>query len=141
MKSDRDDGIELAPDDARFVERLAASYEPEPLTADERVAFTAALEARLEQRRRATRLLPALAGAMAVAVAAWLVVPRASDSPAPPGSVETLAAAPDFEAELGAGQWGLELLGSDTLLEDEEETAGDPLPEDYLAIASVFLDG
>ncbi len=152
MKSDRDDRVELAPGEAQFVEKLADAYAPEPLTAEERVAFTAALEARLERRRRTRRLVPALAGALAVAAVAWLAIPGPPAPTARPAAGPSLAAsAGDIEAGLEAAQWGLDLLGSDTLLEDGLlepgllepglDAAGDPLPDEYLAIASVFLDG
>ena len=161
MKSDRDDEIRLSPDDARFVEKLAETYAPERLTAEERIAFNAALEARLQERRRSARLVPALAGAVAAAAAAWLLLPGATPPPSEPRATAVVAGA-DASVPLEAGamaagateagaalelgafdavDWELELLDSDTLLDDDEGSAEDLLPDDYLAIASVFLDG
>ena len=156
MKSDRDDEIRLSPGDARFVEKLAEAYAPERLTAEERIAFNAALEARLQERRRSARLVPALAGAVAAAAVAWLLLPGATPPPSEPRASAVVAGA-DAPVPMQAGateagaalelgafdavDWELELLDSDTLLDDDGGAAEDLLPDDYLAIASVFLDG
>jgi hypothetical protein len=119
----------------RFVARVADAYRARPQSAQARVAFQARLDARIARRR--TRLtLRALAGAVAAAAAAWVVVAglgsgdrvaelrvaRAGD-PLPAGSSRTATAE---EAILS--------------LSAEDEGEEESLPDDYAAIADLFLD-
>lgn len=139
MKDHGERPRELDADDLRFTERLAEAYAPEPLTAEQRGSFARALEARLERRHRRARLLPALSGVAAAAAVAWLVLPR---QPAPEsGGQVARPEASQAALEAGPVDWEVELLFPDTGSGDEWETRNDPLPDEYLAIASAFLDG
>jgi hypothetical protein len=113
--------------DARLVERIARSYGPAPLDEAGRSRFDARLRERLEQRRRPA-LGPLVASLASVAVLALWAVARGPLAPGPaPVPVESAAAA--------AWEWEL-LLGGE--LESSEAIEAE-LPEDYAAIASVFL--
>jgi hypothetical protein len=117
---------QLNPQEERFVDGLAAHYAPPPMTSAQRARFDETLQARLERPHRRGFLVPALAGA-AVAALIWL-------SFSPGGQI-------DSATPVAASAWESELfLSSDlTPLDDREES--EALPDDYLAIASLFLDG
>jgi hypothetical protein len=108
------------------VDRLATQYTPPPLTPAERVRFDASLHTRLERHERFGLMRPLFA-ATAAAALAWVVfslLPSESEIP--------LTRHGDWESDL--------FLSSDiSPLEDREES--EALPDDYLAIASLFLDG
>ena len=107
-----------------FVERLARHYSPPESTPARRAAFDEALRQRLEVPRRGRGLVPAWVGvgaALLLAVGFW-----------------TLSEAP--RVELVDGAWEYELLLSSDVSPSEDSDEGDYLPDDYLAIASVFLD-
>jgi hypothetical protein len=132
MTDPRDEGAPLDGADGEFVERLASSYAPAPMTAARRAAFDDAIRARLERPRRGPMLVPAI-GVAAAAALAWVVFSH-STGPIPlSGEDEPRAAV--------ASSWEDELFLSSDLsaAEDSDESAA--LPDDYLAIASVFLDG
>jgi len=138
MTANRDERGPLSAEDEEFAERLAASFSPAPLSPAQRAAFDEALAARLE-RRRSRLLLPALAGAAgAVAAAlAWLVAPGAFDPAAsqPRGADDVVAEAS------AAARWELELLDLDSLTDPDAAAESEQLPDDYAAIAGIFLDG
>lgn len=136
MKREEDE-TRIDSGDARFAAKLGELYAPEPRTAEQRAAFARELEARLERRRSRAAWLPALAGLGAAAAMAWVVLWPASDpGPDVGGSlVDAAATRDDLE-------W--QLFYPDRLLEDRMETASERrdggLPDEYMAIASVFLD-
>jgi hypothetical protein len=132
--------VEIDADDQRFAKRLAEAYAPEPLTAQRRVSFTRALEARLEGHGRRPRLVPVLGGALLAAAVAWLVLPR-GPVPEPAGQAARVEASRGTGQGSGEASWELELLYPETQLGDEWQAHEDPLPAEYLAIASAFLDG
>jgi hypothetical protein len=139
MTANRDEGTPRRAEDEEFAERLAASFSPAPLSPARRAAFDAALAERLEQRRRSRLLLPALAAAAGAAVAAlaWLAAPGAFD----PAATER-GGADDVVAETSAAlRWELELLDLNALTEADDPDRAERLPDDYAAIAGLFLDG
>lgn len=117
----------LAPEDAEFVRRLAGAYAPRPATPQERVAFRASLDRRLERGGRG-HWIPVLGGLVAAGFALALVLGQTVSAPAPGGSFTDTT--PE-EALLA-----LATVNADTL---EEEGGDEDLPDDYQAIASLFL--
>jgi hypothetical protein len=115
-----------------FVDRLAAAYAPAPMTAGERAAFDASIRARLERPTRWPMLVPAL-GAAAAAALVWFVFSETSGQISPPVREESTA--------MVASSWEDELFLSNDLSASEDREASEALPDDYLAIASVFLGG
>jgi len=132
MNSPRDERSPLEGAEREFVDSLAADYAPPPMSAAERVAFDEAIRSRLERPRRRPVLIPAI-GAAAAAALIGLVL---SDSTGP----IRLAGEKDSGAVV-ASSWEDELFLSSELSASEDRDEGESLPEDYLAIASVFLDG
>ncbi len=109
-----------------FVDGLAAQYTPPPWTAAKRARFDEALRARIERPQRRVFTIPAL-GTVAVAALIWV-----SFSLRPAGNEPNPVATSVWESEL--------FLSSDVSpLDDRDGSEG--LPEDYMAIASLFLDG
>lgn len=127
--------------DRRFVERLAGHYRPEPFGAMQRARFDATLRERIESRRRMPRWLPALAGSAAALAIAWWSWPLAAPSPAPEGEVR-IGRAEIAPAEAGdaAEPTGWE---ADVMLVDADDTLAEEeyLPDEYLVIATAFIDG
>jgi len=125
MKQD-EERSQLNPKEKAFVAGLAAHYEPPPWNSAQRARFDEALQARFDRPRRPGFLVPALAGAAAAALI-WF-----SFSPGPEVDESRPVVASAWESEL--------FLSSDvSRLDDRDES--DALPDDYLAIASLFLDG
>ena len=109
-----------------FVDGLAAQYAPPPWTAAKRARFDEALRARIERPQRRGFWVPALA-TVAAAALVWIAF---GSGPAGDGSNPVVASA--WESEL--------FLSSDVSpLDDRDES--EELPDDYLVIASFFLDG
>ena len=117
---------QLNPQEKGFVDGLAAHYAPLPWTSAQRARFDEALQARFERPRGRGFLVPSLAGAAAAALI-WF-------SFSPGREVD------EFKPVV-ASAWENELfLSSDVSpLDDRDES--EALPDDYLAIASLFLDG
>jgi hypothetical protein len=131
----QDDERRLASDDDAFVRRVADAYTPPPRTAAQRVAFQAKLEERLQAEGRSRSWMWG-AAAVATAAAAFLLISGALDSqieePAPQG---TMAASEPLPT-------GHEQAQEEAILAiviDPDARSEDVLPEDYQAIASVFL--
>ncbi len=121
-----DDRVRIERDEAEFAKRLAAHYRPQPWTPAERAQFDAELRARIERPPRRGFPLPALA-ALAVALLAWIgfgLLPDRNGS------------SPDV-----ASVWESELFLSSDVSPLDDRDEGEGLPEDYLAIASLFMDG
>ena len=132
MTSPRDERPVLDGAEKEFVDRLAREYAPPPMTAAERVAFDEAVRARLERPERRPLLVPAIAAA-AAAAALWFVL---FDSTGPirlPGEEESGAVV--------ASSWEDEVFLSSDLSASEDRDESETLPQDYLAIAGVFLGG
>jgi len=125
MKQD-EERLQMNQQEADFVDGLAAHYAPPPWTPAQRARFDEALQARLERPRRRRFLVPALAVAAAAALVWFSFSPGREVDPSRP------VVASAWESEL--------FLSSDVSpLDDRDE--GEALPDDYLAIASLFLDG
>lgn len=131
MTSPRDERPVLDGAEKEFVERLDREYAPPPMSAAERAAFDEAVRARLERPERPHLLVPAIAAAAAAAALCFVLL----DSTGPirlQGEEENGAVV--------ANSWEDELfLSSDLSAEDRDES--ETLPQDYLAIAGVFLGG
>ena len=112
---------EMTPEERRFVARVAGAYQAPPRSPARSAAFDRVLEERLS-RPRAPRWIPALAGAVAAAAIAWLAVGVGLDG------------APTETAQVATAEEAILALSAD---EESEEEA---LPEEYVAIASLFLD-
>jgi hypothetical protein len=132
MTAPRDERPPLDGADKEFVERLASSYAPTPMTGAGRAAFDDAVRARLERPRRRPVLIPAV-GAAAAAALAWVVLSYSIGPTRLPGGEDAGAVAASF--------WEDELFLSSDLSASEDREESATLPEDYLAIASAFLDG
>lgn len=136
MTRPQDERPQLDRQGERFVERLAAHYTPTPMTPAERVAFDTALWARLSRRSRRRALVPAVVAGAAVAAITWLTITSWVPLWPQPGGepevavVETPRATP----------WESELLFPHEALEISEDDNSIMLPDDYRAIARVFLD-
>lgn len=132
MTDPRDDRAPLEGADGEFVERLASSYAPAPMTAARRAAFDEAIRARLERPRRLPVLIPAV-GAVAAAALVWVVLSYSTGPIGLPWEEESEAVV--------ASSWEDELFLSSDLSAAEDGDESATLPEDYLAIAGAFLDG
>ena len=137
MTANQDERKPLHSEDEEFVERLAARFSPEPLSPARRAAFDDALAARIARRRHRWLLVPALATAAVAAALAWLAAPGAFDPEkiGPENRDDVIAEA------TAATLWELELFDPDAFAERDDSDDLEQLPEDYAAIAVVFLDG
>ena len=113
-------------EDKAFADRLAAHYEPPPWTATQRAGFDEALRARVERPRHRGLLVPALA-TVAAAALVWVSF--------------SLRPAGDESNPVLAGAWESELFLSSDVSPLDDRDDSETLPDDYLAIASLFLDG
>ena len=136
MSSPSDDRPKLAPEDEDFVKRVAASYAPPSMAAAERAAFDEALLGRIRRSHAARRWLT-LAGLPAAAAAGLAAVWLFSGWPGTDGLVPSDKIAPT----LGARAWEEELFLDAGFFESEQPDESELLPEEYIAIAGVFLDG
>jgi len=147
MKHD-DERPNSGQNDKDFADRLAAHYEPPPWTSAKRAGFDDALRARIERPERRGFAVPALATAVAAALV-WVGVSLrpAADELNPGAASAGSESNPVFASAGGelnpaaSSVWESELfLSSDVSpLDDRDDREG--LPEDYLAIASLFMDG
>lgn len=121
----------LTRDEEEFVRKLAGVYAPPEPTAAERVAFNAALEARVARRRARAPWRPMLAAAALAAVVAIFLFPRAvTIAPQGEGDAPEIASASPTTPESVI----LTSLRGDPPSAEEEA-----FPDDYLAIEDVFL--
>ena len=111
---------ELTDEEQRFVARVAGAYQAPPRSPAQSAALQRAIEARVA-RRSVERWLPALAGALVAAAIAWLAIGVGRETPSE-------------EAQIASAEEAILALSAD------EESDEEALPEEYLAIASVFLD-
>jgi hypothetical protein len=132
MTSSRDERKSLEGADKEFLDRLAEAYTPEPMTAGRRAAFDEAIRTRLERPRRRLLLMPAI-GAAAAAGLLWLVL-SPSIAPTPQLAEEGVAA-------VAGSSWEDRIFLSSDLGTSEDRDESGALPDDYLAIAGVFLGG
>jgi hypothetical protein len=126
----------LAREDEDFVKRVAASYAPPPMEPAECAAFDEALLGRLRRGQPTRRRLMAAglpAAAAAALAAVWLLFLS-------PGT-ERLAPSGGIVPALSARAWEEELFSEGGSFEAEQPDESELLPEEYIAIASVFLDG
>jgi len=158
MSSDPKDRSTLSAEERRFVQKLAATYAPTPMSASRRAAFDAALEARLESRQRPWIWIPSLAMATAAATLAWWILPLASQSPSDRSdapmvastevgskSTEPRSDAPQSAEPEAQPLWEEALFYADvdptlTLTNDAAEGEARALPPEYLAIDGIFFE-
>ena len=148
MSSPTDDRPKLAPEDEDFVKRVAESYAPPPMAAAERAAFDEALLERVRRSHPARRWLMAAglpAAAAAALAAAWLLfLSPGTDGLVPSEEMVPALSARAWEEELfleDASFQSLESVESFQSFGREQLDESELLPDEYLAIASVFLDG
>jgi len=132
MTSPRDERPVLDGAEKEFVDRLAREYAPPPMTAAERAAFDEAVRARLERPERRPLLVPAIGAVAAAAVLCFVLFD-------PTGPIR-------LPGEEGGGavvasSWEDEVFLSSDLSASEDRDESETLPQDYLAIAGVFLGG
>jgi hypothetical protein len=108
------------------------------MTPAKRVAFDEALRARLERPRRRRIWVPAFATAAVAAAVAFLVFSGRFEPVPADGGRETAAMVAEATAD---AQWEYDLVYLRELTRSEEEDNTELLPDDYLAIESVFLSG
>lgn len=128
--------------DERVLERMRELYRPEPMSPSGRVAFDAALRARLESpwtRARRLRLIaPAVAGLVA-GIALWLVMSLPGTAPTPGFGVAHGTTSPTAES-LTPQTWDYAVLIPSELEGWSGDTKQmDELPEEYLALASAIF--
>jgi hypothetical protein len=160
---DRENGmtqdVALGREDEVFVDRMREVYQAPERSAARNAAFYARLEERLEERRRGVPWLGALVGAAAAAALALLVLTGTEDERDEPGSSDarqvvrnevvpttgereteegSASSASAVEDALVALTYGYE-YGED----DGSDASGleESLPNDYVAIESLFLGG
>jgi hypothetical protein len=133
MTSTRDERPRLEHGEEGFVESLTAEYAPSPMSAAQRAAFDETLRARLERPRRRWLLAPAFAGATAAAALIWLAVAGPTGPVGIPGG--------EGSGREIAGSWEDELFLSSEVSGSEDRVESGALPDDYLAIASLLIDG
>jgi len=109
-----------------FVDQLATHYTPRPWTSAQRARFDAALQARIQRPQRRGWMVPALVAAAAAALV-WISFSERPDQNEPDPVV--------------AGGWESELFLSSDVSPLDDRDDREALPDDYLAIASLFLDG
>lgn len=146
----------LAPEDRAFVDRLAAHFSPPPLTPNQRAAFDLALQERLEKRHRRRVFLPTLATlAAAAAIVVFTLFGRVGLSPTEETNQIVKTALPPESADAGTiDQWTYDLLAFNKPLtfpqgslesaefdETDDNGQAELLPDEYLAIEHIFLDG
>jgi ferric-dicitrate binding protein FerR (iron transport regulator) len=129
-RNENKNGNQGGADERAFAARLAELWQPRPLTGAGRAAFDAGLEGKLARRRRRRAALPALAAVTAAAAVVWVLLPASpADSPGHAAAVGSTAG------------WEYELIYDSADGPGSGESGSEMLPDDYRAIASVFLDG
>ena len=136
MSSASDERPKLEREDEEFVKRVAASYAPPRMSAARRAAFDEALSRRMRRGQPARRWLAA-ASLPAAAAATLAVVWLFSGWPGTDGLVPTEEAV----SVLSSRAWEEELFLDGGFSEAEQTDESELLPEEYIAIASAFLDG
>ena len=121
------DDLSLQPRERAFIERMAHVYAPHPLSRAEQRAFDQRLDDRRQREGPGTRWLPvgAAVAVASVALLLWVVFPAEAPRVGPPGPIALEDVPVDY-----AGVY------AETSLDVMDEEA---LPDDYVAIASVFL--
>ena len=130
--------------DDNFSDRLRSVYTPPSQDPSRAAAFRAGVEARIERRRRRAVLVPAAAAATAAAAIAWLLLPFGA-VPAVDVVADAGAPAPSATASVPPSatalvrSWEDELIFESAVSESSMSDDGEMLPDEYVAIASVFL--
>lgn len=139
MSDRHDDRSDLSPETEAFVESLREGYAPEAPTPARAQAFDAELRERLEQPQRESWLRPALVTATIGALIGWLLMPPAPD-PTPAEQAPPRIAS-EAQLQETVADWEAELLSASEIEEFGAGSDDSFLPDEYQAIAGVFLDG
>jgi hypothetical protein len=126
--SRNDEELPISDDDARFVERLDALYQPPEPSAAARARFRAGLEERID--RGSVRRPPLWVGGAVAASALALVLALL---PAREGDERAASGADQAATELPSAAESLLLLANGPLADPDEA-----LPEDYQTLASLL---
>ena len=127
-------------DDRRWIERVEQTYAPSKLTAAKRARLDAELWSRVAARTPVVRLVPAFAGALAVALVAVLTLANFDSGDRSP-STPQIAAAPSPAMDARAWQYLLELETSPAAVNETQWDENESLPREYEAISDLFLEG
>lgn len=133
MTKEERDGERLSPRDAQFVQRVAEGFAPPPRSEARQQAFRRILEERLRRPSTTGVGLPALAGALAMALAAFVLLRAAPPAPTQSEPSEPLERVEAMEIP-SDGVLPEELLVGVGVRDDAET-----LPDDYAAIDGVLL--
>lgn len=145
MSSEHDDRVSLGADDAEFVSRVADTFAPGELAPARRAELDAELRARVEATSylggwRTTGLAAVTAGALAIA--ALLAIDRNGIlEPDAIGGAQLAGLAANPLTDSDADAWERGLLDPDWTGDSEYYDESEELPDDYVAIAGIFLDG
>jgi hypothetical protein len=137
MDEKRDEYSLLSDEDAKFIERLAENYSPPPLTAVRSAALDTALRERVATPRGIGFAWPAFASAV-VGLAIGLALTQGAFESTRPEGARPGVVAMDPQA---VAAWEQDLFDPESF--EEVDADGDlaGLPDDYAAIAGIFLDG
>jgi hypothetical protein len=138
MNHQTDDRDSLTAEEAAFVGRVRELYAPPELAATRRAALDAELRQRVEAgwgfgTGRSAWLAVATAGALAIA---WLVAIGDEGALTP----ELSRAAPVVAQGADVDDWDRELFDPTWVGDSERFDDSAELPDDYAAIAGIFLD-
>jgi len=137
MAERRDEDSSLSPEDHAFVGRLVENFAPPALSASRRASLDAELRDRVARPRGLGFARPAFASAVA-GLAIGLALAWGGSESLPPEAARPGESAPDA-ASLAAWEWGL--FDPESYGEAETGSDLDELPDDFAAIAGIFLDG
>lgn len=137
MNDNPEERAPLSADETAFVNRIAEQYVPAPLAPARRAALDAELRERLAEPSRSSFLQPALASVV-VALAVGFVWLLGALEPETPREVRIRTAVAEWRA---AETWERELLDPQSFDAEDGSEDLDELPDDYAAIAGLFLDG
>ena len=125
---------QLSRDDQQFIARCATHYGPTPMSLAQRMAFDEALWRRLQRPAPKRWLAPACA-TLGLLVVVWLTLTHWFPTRSPDGNMPGTI----IEAMHRTAPWEYELLYSPRLAENAAPDDNPMLPDDYKAIAQVFL--
>ncbi len=127
----------LSAEDEEFLGRLVEHYAPPPLSPARRVALDAELRGRIATPREFVFARPAFASALVGLAIGLALAFGAFESTAPESARSGVAAV----NQPSAAAWERDLFDPESF--DDVDADGDleGLPDDYAAIAGIFLDG
>jgi hypothetical protein len=127
----------LSAEDEEFLGRLVEHYSPPPLSAARRAALDAELRGRIATPREFVFARPAFASALVGLAIGLVVALGVFESPAPESARSGVAAV----NESSAAAWERGLFDPESFADVDADDDLEELPDDYAAIAGIFLDG